>query len=53
LVLFGLAMSWFAALIGLTAKSAVAAGAAALPLTVLLGFPSSAFLLTLIFHELR
>ncbi len=46
LLLFGLAISWVAALLGLTAKSAEAAGAAALPLTVLLGFPSSAFLLT-------
>jgi ABC transporter DrrB family efflux protein len=46
LLLFGLAMSWVAALLGLAAKSAEAAGAAALPLTVLLGFPSSAFLLT-------
>jgi len=43
LLLFGFAISWVAALLGLTAKSA---GAAALPLTVLLGFPSSAFLLT-------
>jgi len=46
LLLFGFAMSWVAVLLGLTAKSAEAAGAAALPLTVLLGFPSSAFLLT-------
>src|SRR5262252_1742809 len=46
LLLFGLAMSWVTALLGLAAKSAEAAGAAALPLTVLLTFPSSAFLLT-------
>jgi ABC transporter DrrB family efflux protein len=46
LLLFGFAISWVAALLGLAAKSAEAAGAAALPLTVLLGFPSSAFLLT-------
>ena len=46
LLLFGFAISWVTALLGLTAKSAEAAGAAALPLTVLLGFPSSAFLVT-------
>jgi ABC transporter DrrB family efflux protein len=46
LLLFGFAMSWVTALVGLTAKSAEAAGAAALPLTVLLAFPSSAYLLT-------
>jgi len=46
LLLFGFAISWVTALLGLVAKSAEAAGAAALPLTVLLGFPSSAFLLT-------
>jgi ABC-2 type transport system permease protein/oleandomycin transport system permease protein len=46
LLLFGFAISWVTALLGLAAKSAEAAGAAALPLTVLLGFPSSAFLLT-------
>jgi ABC-2 type transport system permease protein/oleandomycin transport system permease protein len=46
LLLFGFAISWVTALVGLTAKSAEAAGAAALPLTVLLTFPSSAFLLT-------
>jgi ABC-2 type transport system permease protein/oleandomycin transport system permease protein len=46
LLLFGFAISWVTALLGLMAKSAEAAGAAALPLTVLLGFPSSAFLLT-------
>src|SRR5215472_419678 len=46
LLLFGLAMSWVTALLGLAAKSAEAAGAAALPLTVLLTFPSSAFVLT-------
>jgi ABC-2 type transport system permease protein/oleandomycin transport system permease protein len=46
LLLFGFAISWVAALIGLASKSAEAAGAAALPLTVLLGFPSSAFVLT-------
>jgi len=46
LLLFGFAISWVTALLGLAAKSAEAAGAAALPLTVLLAFPSSAFLLT-------
>jgi ABC-2 type transport system permease protein/oleandomycin transport system permease protein len=46
LLLFGFAISWVTALLGMAAKSAEAAGAAALPLTVLLGFPSSAFLLT-------
>jgi ABC-2 type transport system permease protein/oleandomycin transport system permease protein len=46
LLLFGFAISWVSALLGLTAKSAEAAGAAALPLTVLLPFPSSAFVLT-------
>ena len=46
LLLFGFAISWVAGLLGLTAKSAEAAGAAALPLTVLLAFPSSAFLST-------
>jgi len=46
LLLFGFAMSWVTALLGLAAKSAEAAAAAALPLTVLLTFPSSAFLLT-------
>jgi ABC transporter DrrB family efflux protein len=46
LLLFGFAISWVTALLGLTAKSAEAAGAAAVPLTVLLAFPSSAFLLT-------
>jgi ABC-2 type transport system permease protein/oleandomycin transport system permease protein len=46
LVLFGFAISWVTALLGLTAKNAEAAGAAALPLIVLLGFPSSAFLVT-------
>ena len=46
LLLFGIAISWVAALIGLTSKSAEAAGAAALPIIVLLGFPSSAFVLT-------
>jgi len=46
LLLFGFAISWVTALLGLAAKSAEAAGAAALPLTVLLTFPSSAFLLT-------
>ena len=45
LLLFGFAISWVTALLGLVAKSAEAAGAAALPLTVLLAFPSSAFLL--------
>jgi ABC-2 type transport system permease protein len=45
LLLFGFAISWVAAVIGLTSKSAEAAGAAALPLTVILGFPSSAFVL--------
>jgi ABC-2 type transport system permease protein/oleandomycin transport system permease protein len=46
LLLFGFAISWIAALLGLMASSAEAAGAAALPLTVLLTFPSSAFVLT-------
>jgi len=46
LLLFGLAVSWVTALLGLAAKSAEAAGAAAVPLTVLLTFPSSAFVLT-------
>ena len=46
LPLFGFAISWVTALLGLAAKSAEAAGAAALPLTVLLTFPSSAFVLT-------
>ena len=46
LLLFGFAISWVTALLGLAAKSPEAAGAAALPLTVLLTFPSSAFLLT-------
>jgi ABC-2 type transport system permease protein/oleandomycin transport system permease protein len=46
LLLFGFAISWVTALLGLTAKSAEAAGAAVLPLTVVLTFPSSAFLLT-------
>ena len=46
LLLFGLAVSWATALLGLAAKSAEAAGAAAVPLTVLLTFPSSAFVLT-------
>ena len=46
LLLFGFAISWVTALLGLVAKSAEAAAAAALPLTVLLAFPSSAFLLS-------
>ena len=46
LLLFGFAISWVTALLGLAAKSAEAAGAAALPLTVLLTFPSSAFVRT-------
>jgi len=46
LLFFGFAFSWVTALIGLIARSAEAAAAAAVPLTVLLGFPSSAFLLT-------
>jgi ABC-2 type transport system permease protein/oleandomycin transport system permease protein len=46
LLLFGFAISWVTALLGLAAKSAEAAAAAALPLTVLLTFPSSAFLLS-------
>ena len=46
LLLFGFAISWVTALLGLVAKSAEAAAAASLPLTVLLAFPSSAFLLT-------
>ena len=46
LLLFGFAISWVNVLLGLTVKSAEAAAAASLPLTVLLTFPSSAFLLT-------
>jgi ABC-2 type transport system permease protein/oleandomycin transport system permease protein len=46
LLLFGSAISWVTTLLGLAAKSAEAAGAAALPLTVLLTFPSSAFVMT-------
>jgi len=46
LLLFGFAISWVTALLGLAAKSAEAAAAVSLPLTVLLAFPSSAFLLT-------
>jgi ABC-2 type transport system permease protein/oleandomycin transport system permease protein len=46
LLLFGFAISWVNVLLGLAAKSAEAAAAASLPLTVLLAFPSSAFLLT-------
>ena len=46
LLLFGFAISWVTALLGLAASSAEAAGAAALPLTVLLTFPSSAFIWT-------
>jgi ABC transporter DrrB family efflux protein len=46
LLLFGFAMSWVTALLGMAARSAEAAGAAALPLTALLTFPSSAFVLT-------
>jgi ABC transporter DrrB family efflux protein len=46
LLLFGFAISWVTALLGLTARNAEAAGAAAIPLTVLLTFPSTAFLLT-------
>jgi hypothetical protein len=38
LLLFGFAISWVTALLGMVARSAEAAGAAALPLTVLLGF---------------
>lgn len=45
-LLFGFAISWVNALLGMVAKSAEAAAAASLPLTVLLAFPSSAFLLT-------
>ena len=46
LLFFGFAISWVNVLLGLTVKSAEAAAAASLPLTVLLAFPSSAFLLT-------
>ena len=46
LLLFVFAISWVTALLGLAAKSAEAAGAAAVPITVLLTFPSSAFALT-------
>ncbi len=46
LLLFGFAISWVTALLGLAARSAEAAAAASLPLTVLLAFPSSAFVPT-------
>jgi ABC transporter DrrB family efflux protein len=46
LLLFGFAISWVTALLGLAARSAEAAGAAAFPITALLTFPSSAFVLT-------
>jgi ABC-2 type transport system permease protein/oleandomycin transport system permease protein len=46
LLLFGFAISWVTALLGLATRSAEAAAAASLPLTVVLAFPSSAFLLT-------
>jgi len=46
LLLFGFAISWVTALLGLAAKSAEAAGAAVFPITALLTFPSSAFVLT-------
>ena len=46
LLLFGFAIAWVTAFLGLISKSAEAAGAAALPLAVLLGFPSSAFVST-------
>ncbi len=46
LLLFGFAISWVNALLGLAAGSAEAAAAVSLPLTVLLAFPSSAFVAT-------
>ncbi len=46
LLLFGVAISRVTALLGLAANSAEAAGAAAFPITALLTFPSSAFVLT-------
>ena len=46
LLMFGFAISWVTALLGLAAKSAEAAGAAAFPITALLTFPSSAFVWT-------
>ena len=46
LLLFGMAISWITTLLGLALKSAEAAAAASLSFVVLLGFPSSAFLLT-------
>jgi ABC-2 type transport system permease protein/oleandomycin transport system permease protein len=46
LLLFSFAISWVNALLGLAARSAEAAAAASLPLTVLLAFPSSAFVAT-------
>ncbi len=46
LLLFGFAISWITAFVGLAVKNAEAAAAAALVLTVLLAFPSSAFVLT-------
>jgi len=46
LLLFGMAISWITTLLGLALKSAEAAAAASLSFVVLLGFPSSAFVLT-------
>jgi ABC transporter DrrB family efflux protein len=46
LLLFGFAVSWVTAFVGLAVKNAEAAAAASLVLTVLLAFPSSAFVLT-------
>ena len=46
LLLFGFAVSWVTAFVGLAVKNAEAAAAASLVLTVLLTFPSSAFVLT-------
>jgi ABC transporter DrrB family efflux protein len=46
LLLFGFAVSWVTAFVGLAVKNAESAAAASLVLTVLLAFPSSAFVLT-------
>jgi ABC-2 type transport system permease protein/oleandomycin transport system permease protein len=46
LLLFGLAMSWVMALVGLTTRNAEAAQAAAFPLMALLVFASNAFVST-------
>ncbi|HZQ84817.1 MAG TPA: ABC transporter permease [Acidimicrobiales bacterium] len=46
LLVFGLAMSWVMALVGLVTRNAEAAQAAAFPLMALLVFPSNAFVAT-------